>query len=159
MNPEDYRAAMRCVPTGVAIVATRIAGAPKGFTANAFASVSAEPPILLVCVNRGARSHPAIALAGTFSLNLLRLEQQELAERFASHAASDPFAGVALRVDRSGAPILAEALAYFDCTLAEEHSAGTHTIFLGAVVACGRSAGAPLGYFDAGYRDFGCRVP
>ena len=65
-----------------------------------------------------------------------------------------PFATAA-----TGSPVLDEALAYFDCDLTEEHSAGTHTIFLGGVLACGARDGSPLGYFNGDYRDFGCRIP
>jgi len=156
---DDFRAALRRFPTGVTIVTTLLEGKAKGFTANAFSSVSSEPPMVLVCVNRQARTHPLIALAGRFCVNVLRLEQQWLAERFAARNEEDPFAELPFRRGETGAPILDGALAYLDCELAEEHSAGTHTVFLGNVLACGSSDGAPLGYFNAAYRDFGCRIP
>ena len=63
MNAEAFKAAMRRVPTGVTIVTTTLDGVAKGFTANAFASVSAEPPTILVCVNRRSRTHPLISQA------------------------------------------------------------------------------------------------
>jgi flavin reductase (DIM6/NTAB) family NADH-FMN oxidoreductase RutF len=151
---------MRRFPTGVTIVTTNGEnGRPKGFTATAIASVSLEPPMVLVCVNRLARSHPMIAQAAKFCVNILALEQEALAIKFASHEATDPFAGLAIHPGPSGAPVIDDALGYLDCELAEEHSAGTHTIFLGNVIACGYRDGAPLGYFNAGYRDFGCRLP
>ena len=155
----EFRAVMRHVPTGVTVVTTMLDGKPKGFTANAFASVSADPPTILICVNRSARTHPLIAQAGRFCVNLLQLAQQHLAERFASHDTAEPFAGVAYDVAESGSPVLAGTLAFFDCTLDEEHTAGTHTIFIGRVVACGASDGAPLGYFNAAYKDFKCSIP
>jgi flavin reductase (DIM6/NTAB) family NADH-FMN oxidoreductase RutF len=151
----DFRAAMRRYPTGVTIVTTVVDGTLKGFTANAFSSVSADPPMVLICVNRSARTHPLISQAGRFCVNVLRLEQQALAEKFSSHDHTSPFAGEAYRAGASGAPIFDGSLAYFDCELAEEHTAGTHTIFLGKVVDCGAAAeGEPLGYFDGAYRDF-----
>ncbi len=159
MIASDFRAVMRRFPTGVTIVTTVLEGKPKGFTANAFSSVSTEPPTILVCVNRQARTHPLISAAGRFCVNVLRLEQQALAERFASKAVEDPFADIDVRFATTGAPVLGGTLAYLDCELAEEHSAGTHTIFLGTVLACGVSDGAPLGYFNAAYRDFGCTIP
>jgi flavin reductase len=152
---DDFRGVMRRYPTGVTIVTTVLEGKLKGFTANAFSSVSADPPTVLICVNRKARSHPFIAQAGRFCVNVLGLEQRELAERFAT-GEGDPFETAAYRVETTGSPILDGVLGYFDCELAEEHSAGTHTIFLGSVVACGSRDGAPLGYFNGGYRDFGC---
>lgn len=159
MTPVDFRQAMRRFPTGVTIVTTLLDGTPKGFTANAFTSVSAEPPTILICVNRGSRTHPLISQAGRFCVNLLSLEQERLAERFASREAPDPFATLSYESGVTGAPILADALAYLDCDLAEEYSSGTHTIFIGAVRGSGFRDGAPLGYFNATFRDFACRIP
>ncbi|GAC1544856.1 MAG: hypothetical protein NVS3B16_13500 [Vulcanimicrobiaceae bacterium] len=158
-NADAFRTVMRRFPTGVTVVTTLVEGAPKGFTANAFASVSAEPPMILICVNRQARSHPLIARAGHFCVNLLRLDQQRVAERFATRGDDDPFATIPYRSERTGSPIFSEALAYLDCRLAEEHTAGTHTIFIGEVLTCGANEGAPLGYFNATYRDFRCSTP
>ncbi len=155
---DDFRAVMRRFPTGVTIVTTAYGGRPKGFTASAFTSVSAEPPMVLVCVNRQARSHPLISAAGKFCVNVLQLEQQTLAEDFALHGREDPFAAFPHRTAKTGAPVLDGALAFFDCELADEHTAGTHTIFIGRVLACAGTSGAPLGYFDGAYRDFGCRI-
>ncbi len=159
MTPEEFRRALRRFPTGVTIVTTMLDGKPKGFTANAFASVSLEPPMVLICVNRQARSHPIIAAAGVFCVNVLALEQADLARRFAQKAAADPFAEIAYHADRTSSPVLDGSLAYLDCTLAEEHSVGTHTIFIGEVVATGARDGAPLGYFNMDYRDFACTIP
>jgi flavin reductase (DIM6/NTAB) family NADH-FMN oxidoreductase RutF len=153
---EDFRTVMRRFPTGVTVVTTSLDGALKGFTANAFSSVSADPPMVLICVNRQSRSHPVIAQAGRFCVNILRLDQQEIAERFATRETVDPFATIPFSLAATGSPVLDGVLGYFDCELAEEHSAGTHTIFIGNVVACASHQGAPLGYFDAAYRDFGC---
>ncbi|MBD5656604.1 MAG: flavin reductase family protein [Candidatus Eremiobacteraeota bacterium] len=150
---------MRRFPTGVTVVTTIVNDSPKGFTANAFSSVSAAPPMVLVCVNRQARSHPLIAAAGHFCVNILRLEQQRIAERFASRDGDDPFLSLRYETARTGSPVITDSLAYLDCELAEEHSAGTHTIFLGTVLACAANDGSPLGYFNATYRDFQCKIP
>jgi len=156
---DALRAVMRRFPTGVTVVTTIRDGAPKGFTANAFASVSADPAMILICVNRQARSHPLIAAAGHFCVNILRLDQQHIAERFASHSGGDPFESIAYRIDRSGSPVFDDALAYFDCELAQEHAVGTHTIFIGNVLASVARDGSPLGYFNGAYRDFQCTTP
>ena len=158
--PTDaFRAVMRRMPTGVTVVTTIVGGRPKGFTANAFASVSADPPMVLICVNRQARTHPLIAAAGHFCVNILRLDQREIAERFASHGEVDPFESIAYRIDRSGSPVFDDALAYLDCALADDFEAGTHTIFIGRVIACVARDGSPLGYFNGTYRDFRCSIP
>lgn len=147
---------MRRFPTGVTIVTTIDDGTPYGFTANAFTSVSAEPPMVLVCVNREASAHPIISRSSIFCVNILSVAQTAIAKQFADKARrADRFAGVATHVAATGAPVIDGSLAYVDCRLAEEHTAGTHTVFIGEVVDCGASAGRPLGYFDADYRDFG----
>jgi flavin reductase (DIM6/NTAB) family NADH-FMN oxidoreductase RutF len=147
---------MRRFATGVTIVTTMTDDTAHGLTANAFASATADPPMLLICVNRSSNSHRQIAIAGFFCVNILTLEQRSVAERFARPATEDRFSGLRWHKGTTGAPIIDGALAYFDCTLAEEHTAGTHTVFLGDVVDCGWANGSPLGYFDGGYRDFGC---
>jgi flavin reductase (DIM6/NTAB) family NADH-FMN oxidoreductase RutF len=156
---DRFRAVMRRFPTGVTIVTTILDGRPKGFTATAVASLSLTPPLVLVCVNRLARSHPIVSQAGRFCVNLLRLDQEDLARAFAARSDADPFAWVHSHADLTGSPVLDGTLAHLDCELAEEYSAGTHTIFIGRVVSCGASDGAPLGYFNGGYRDFGMHVP
>ncbi len=146
---------MRRFATGVAIVTTVHQERIHGFTANAFASVSAEPPTVLICVNRGATAHPLISASQRFCVNILALEQRALAERFAGGEPRQRFEGVAHRPGPSGSPILEGTLAHVDCSLAEELTASTHTIFLGTVLEVGWREGAPLGYFDRAYRDFG----
>lgn len=149
---------MRRFATGVTVVTTIADGRPHGFTANAFSSVSAEPPLLLLCVNRSAFSHSLISRAGFFCVNVLSLEQRTAAERFSRRDVDNRFDGISWAPGPTGAPVIDGTLSYFDCTLAEEHTAGTHTVFLGSVVGCGMAEGVPLGYFDGAYRDFGCRT-
>ena len=153
-STDDFLAAMRRFATGVAIVTTEHEGRIHGFTVNAFASVSAEPPTVLICVNREATAHPLIAESQRFCVNILSLEQRDLAVRFAGGEPRSRFDGVEYRIGRSGSPILEGTLAHVDCTLAEELTASTHTIFLGTVVDAGWRDGEPLGYFNRAYRDF-----
>ncbi len=155
----ELRAVMRRFPSGVTVVTTILEGKPKGFTATAFSSVSLDPPMVLICVNRRARTHPMISQAGIFCVNLLPVEQRALAELFAERGDTDPFAGIAYERAVTGAPVLPHSLGFVDCTVAEEYSAGTHTIFVGSVLAAGSSGGVPLGYLDGAYRDFGVSVP
>jgi flavin reductase (DIM6/NTAB) family NADH-FMN oxidoreductase RutF len=153
-STDEFRAAMRRFATGVAIVTTAHEGRIHGFTANAFASVSAEPPTVLICVNRRATAHPLIASSQRFCVNILALDQRALAERFAGGEPRSRFDGVGYRIGPSGSPILDGTLAHLDCSLGEELSASTHTIFLGAVLDAGWRDGEPLGYFNRAYRDF-----
>jgi 4-nitrophenol 2-monooxygenase / 4-nitrocatechol 4-monooxygenase, reductase component len=150
---------MRRFPTGVTIVTTCADGVPYGFTANAFTSVSAEPPMVLICVNREASAHPIISRSEIFCVNILSRGQEEIAKRFADHAQrANRFDGLATHSAASGAPVIDGCLAFVDCRLAEEHTAGTHTVFLGEVIDCGAVSGSPLGYVNAAYRDFGIEI-
>jgi flavin reductase (DIM6/NTAB) family NADH-FMN oxidoreductase RutF len=157
VSSDAFKAAMKRFATGVAVVTTTAESRIHGFTANAFASVSADPPTVLICVNRSARAHPLISASQRFCVNILALEQRALAEQFADGEPQTRFDGVAYRFGPSGSPILAGTLAYVDCTLGEELTAGTHTIFLGNVIEAGERDGAPLGYYDRRYRNFGER--
>ena len=154
-STDDFLAAMRRFATGVSIVTTSLDDRIHGFTVNAFASVSADPPTVLICVNRIATAHPLIAASQHFCVNILALEQRALAERFAGGEPRSRFAGVAYRIGPSGSPILENTVAHLDCEVTEELTASTHTIFLGEVLEAGSRDGAPLGYFNRAYRDFG----
>lgn len=157
-SASEFKHAMRRVPTGVTIVTSLKDGEPRGLTLNSFASVAADPPALLVCVNREARSYLYISSSRIFCVNVLSDEQRHLAEHFAGKVRERQFAQIAYRVDATGAPVLRDAIAYFDCSVLEEHHVGSHSIFIGAVKSCAARSGSPLGYFNAGYRDFGVRV-
>jgi flavin reductase (DIM6/NTAB) family NADH-FMN oxidoreductase RutF len=141
--------------TGVAVVAARKAdGSPCGLTANAFASLSLDPPLVLVCVERTADSHDCIRAAGSFSVSVLGADAERLARRFAAWDITNKFDGVAIRTAVSGAPVLADAMAWVDCRLRETHAGGDHTIFVGEVLAGGALDGVPLVYYRGGYGRF-----
>ncbi len=157
-SAEDFKEAMRHVPTGVTVVTSLRDGQPRGITVNAFASVSVEPPAILICVNRAARSYLYISTSRIFCVNVLAGEQRHLAERFAGKVSERQFEEIGYGVDQTGAPVLAGAIAHFDCTVVEEHHAGSHSIFIGRVVSCTARSGSPLGYFNGGYHDFGIKT-
>ena len=157
-GPSEFKNTMRHVPTGVTVVTSFKDGEPRGITVNAFASVSAEPPTLLICINRAARSYLFISASGAFCVNVLAGNQRDLAERFSGKIRDRQFDGVPYCVGETGAPVLEGTIAHFECTVAEEHHAGSHSIFLGHVVACVARPGTPLGYFNGGFHDFGIEV-
>jgi flavin reductase (DIM6/NTAB) family NADH-FMN oxidoreductase RutF len=154
----EFKQAMRHVPTGVTVVTSFKGDEPRGITVNAFASVSADPPALLICVNRAARSYLYISTSGVFCVNVLAGNQRELAERFAGKIRERQFDGVGYGIGETGAPVLHGTIAHFECRVAQEHLAGSHSIFLGRVVACAARPGTPLGYFNGGFHDFGIQV-
>lgn len=146
---------MRHYPTGVTVVTSVKEGEPRGITLNAFSSVSAEPPTLLVCVNREARSYLYISTSRIFCVNVLGGHQRELAERFSGKIRERQFDDIGYDSAITGAPVLHGAIGYFDCEVFDEHHAGSHSIFIGRVVGCDSAPGTPLGYFKGGFHDFG----
>jgi (E)-2-((N-methylformamido)methylene)succinate hydrolase len=153
-----FRQAMRRVPTGVTVVTTLKEGEPRGITVNAFASVSIDPPSLLICVNREARSYLFISSSQIFCVNVLAGNQRRLAEHFSGKVRERQFVDVDYTVDATGAPVLGGTIAHFDCELAHEFQVGSHSIFIGRVISCSARSGSPLGYFNGGFHDFSIHV-
>ena len=157
-TPSEFKHTMRRVATGVTVVTSLKDGEPRGITVSAFASVSADPPTLLICINRAARSYLFIAASRAFCVNVLAGDQRELAERFSGKIRERQFDGVPYSIGETGVPVLDRTIAHFECRVTEEHHAGSHSIFLGHVVTCAARPGTPLGYFNGGFHDFGIQV-
>jgi flavin reductase (DIM6/NTAB) family NADH-FMN oxidoreductase RutF len=152
LESSEFRRILGHWVSGVAIVATRTDnGKLCGLTANAIASVSLAPPLVLVCVEHNADSHECIRKAGVFSINMLCNNQERIARRFATWEVDTKFEGLAFHTEVTGAPILDDALAWVDCRVHSEHSAGDHTIFVGEVVAGDAKEDSPLLYYRGGY--------
>lgn len=151
----DFLAGMRRLAAGVSIVTTRTGRLRAGLTATAVCSLSAEPPRLIACVNRHADAHDLILESGIFAVNLLTVAHQALADHFGGRTDTfgpDRFVQAAWTVGRTGAPLLADAAASFDCRLVEAVPAGTHSILIGEVEAVGFGSEAPrLVYENHGY--------
>jgi flavin reductase (DIM6/NTAB) family NADH-FMN oxidoreductase RutF len=150
----EFVDAFRGAVTGVNIVTTDGAAGRFGVTVSAFSSVSAEPPMVLVCINRRSPVSDALATNGCFSVNVLSTSHQGLADSFAGNPnGSIPYDFGAARWNESatGAPVLSDAVAGFDCALATTVDAGTHRIFIGRVVKVSRSAADPLLYSNRTY--------
>jgi flavin reductase (DIM6/NTAB) family NADH-FMN oxidoreductase RutF len=154
----EFKAAMRHFPTGVTVVTSLREGEPRGVTVSAFASVSVEPPMVLICINREARSYLYISTSKIFCVNVLAGDQRALAERFSGKLRERQFEGISYGTQATGAAVLDGIVAYLDCEVAEEHHAGSHSIFIGRVAACGSRPGSPLGYYDGAFHDFGIRI-
>lgn len=156
IEPFELRRLMGHFITGVVVVATSRPGdgQPCGLTANSVASVSLEPPLVLVCVDRESDTHDCIAESGHFSLNVLAAGQERVSRRFASWDLEEKFAGVDFRTGETGAPILTTSLAWLDCRLWANYPGGDHTIFVGEVVAGDATDEAPLLFYRGGYGRF-----
>jgi len=158
VTAKEFKAAMRHFPTGVTVVTSLKDGEPRGLTVSSFASVSVDPPMVLICINREARSYLYISTSKIFCVNFLAGNQRALAERFAGKLRENQFAGIEYDVDATGAAVLRGTVAHLDCEVVEEHHAGSHSIFIGRVLSCISRPGSPLGYYNGEFRDFGIRI-
>ena len=134
VSREQFIAVMSAFPTGVAIVTTlEPDGTPRGLTTNAVTSVSADPPVLLVCVDRSSRTLPALVHTKRFAVHFMRDDCAELCALFASKS-DDKFGAVAWTPGVGGVPILHEdALAWAECLTEQELEVGDHVVVTGIV--------------------------
>lgn len=154
VSRDAFVAAMARAATGVWILATEGPTGRTALTVSAVSSVSADPPMVLACVNRRTLARDAVLEAGVFSLNLLTDEQAALADVFAGRPAEGTpfdFARAEWGTAVTGAPILAQAAAHFDCALSSTVEAGSHSILIGTVVSAARAEGSPLVHTDRRY--------
>lgn len=146
---------MALVPTPVTVVSAPGNAAPAGATANAVASLSLEPPLMLVCLDRGSRTLAAVRASGRFAVNVLGADSEHHARRFASTAPhAEKWEGVGW-AERSGVPVLDEALVWVVCELRDLLDGGDHVIVTGAVLELGEREGAPLVFHSGAYRPLG----
>jgi flavin reductase (DIM6/NTAB) family NADH-FMN oxidoreductase RutF len=146
---------MRQWATGVTVVASQHDGVRHGMTVSSFTSISLTPPRVLVCLQRGTRTHDIIHKSGTFSITILSQHQQEISDRFAGRLGEDQdrFAGLETFNLLSGAPLLADGLAHLDCRMVASQAIGDHSLIIGEVLATRQpGAGKPLIYFERAYR-------
>jgi flavin reductase len=159
LTVSDFRKAMGCFATGVTIVTVDLDGEVHGMTANALASVSLDPPLLLVCVDHSARTHAHLRARKRFGINILAEHQQPISQYYArtdySQERAEQEAGARFDRTRHGTPILQGALAYLECMLQSTQEAGDHTIFIAAVEDVVVHTGQPLLFFRSKYRELG----
>lgn len=160
LDPERFRAVAGRFATGVTVVTTVGDGSVRGMTANAFTSVSLDPLLVLVSVDRQASMHELIARNGVFALTMLSAEQHELSRYFASPGRAEgaaQFADVPCEAaPGTGSPVIRGGLGWMDCRVVDAHPAGDHTLFIGEVAALGGPfAGDPLVFFAGDYHALG----
>lgn len=146
LSPDEFREVISHFASGVTVITAVRDGVPYGTTASAVTSLSLEPPMLLICMNKQSATGRAVAAAGCFGVNILGANQVDLAERFARKG-GHKFDGVPVTPGKWGEPLFEEALATLECRVAEETSGGTHYVFLAEVVSGAARGGAPLAYF------------
>jgi len=153
LDPTQFRKVCGRFATGVA-VATILdeGGTPKGLTVNSFVSVSLEPPIISISIERAASIREPFLKANAFGISVLKEEDQWLSERFA-YGEGDRFEGVSWQSGQLGVPLLREALATMECTVERHIEVGDHTLFLGEV-RFGETPkeGLPLVFYASAYQ-------
>jgi flavin reductase (DIM6/NTAB) family NADH-FMN oxidoreductase RutF len=152
LSSREFRRACGHFLTGVTIATARAAdGSPVGLTVNSFTSVSLEPPLVLVCVDRRSGTYPAFVEGSHWAVHVLRHDQRELSTRFATPR-TDKFAGLAWRPGLGGAPVLADFTALFQCVATKAHDAGDHRLFVGLVERVEiRDSDSPLAFYRGAY--------
>jgi flavin reductase (DIM6/NTAB) family NADH-FMN oxidoreductase RutF len=152
IEPQELRRIMGHFATGVTVITiTNQDGTPTGLTANAFMSLSLNPPLVLISVDKGATCYACFELKNGFTVNFLSEDQEEISRRFATKGA-DKFANLKWRAGSNGAAIIEGALGYVECKITECHEGGDHTIVVGEIVAAGATGERPLLFFKGKYQ-------
>ena len=152
ISREEFRAALGRFASGVTVVTTKDeTGKLFGITVSAFCSVSLEPPLILVCIEKNAGSHHAFLQSKAFVVNVLREDQDRLSNHFASHL-EDKFSGVDYSSGIEDLPVLTDALVNLECRLHNFHEGGDHTIFVGEIETATIRDENPLVYWHGNYR-------
>lgn len=148
IDPKAFRSAMGCFATGVTIITTRVGEQVHGMTANAFISVSLEPPLVLVSIGHRARMHDYLMEASRYGVSILAEDQRPLSDHFAGRVQPglEPEFAEAL-----GVPLIKGALAQVVAEVVARHPGGDHTLFVGRVLHLAQEAKAPLVYHGGRY--------
>jgi flavin reductase (DIM6/NTAB) family NADH-FMN oxidoreductase RutF len=155
----EFRRALGCFATGVTVITVDYEGEVHGMTANAFASVSLEPLLVLVCVDQKARTHSHLQTKKRFGVNVLAESQRVISEYYALpiriHERAEQEAGARFERTAHGTPVLQGALAYLECRLHTAQDAGDHTIFIAEVEDVRVREGDPLLFYRGKYHGIG----
>jgi flavin reductase (DIM6/NTAB) family NADH-FMN oxidoreductase RutF len=154
LNPEKLRAAMRAWSAGVTIVTAVYEGRKHGATVNSFTSISLEPAMLTISLQKSARTHEMILKSRTFGLTILSAAQSKISDLFAGKMAEvkDRFSGLQTQTLVTGSPLIVGGLAWLDCRVVETFDAGASTLFIAeALAAQSTGHGQPLIYHNRKY--------
>jgi flavin reductase (DIM6/NTAB) family NADH-FMN oxidoreductase RutF len=162
VSQAEFRKALSSFATGITVITLDSDGEVHGMTANAFASVSLDPMLVLVCVDQRARTHAHLHAKKRFGVNVLAENQKKISEYYArparAHDRAAEEAGARFERTRHGTPVLQGGLAYLECRLHTAQDAGDHTIFIAEVEEVVVRDGTPLLFFGSQYRKLGENV-
>ncbi len=137
--------------TGVCVVTTKDkAGTPFGLTANAFASLSLNPPLALVCIDKGAQCYSCFEESKIFAVNVLGEGQEAISRRFATKG-TEKFAGIPWHKGESGVALIDGAISHIECKIVRSYDGGDHTIHVGEIIRATTTGGRPLIFFKGKY--------
>ena len=152
IDKDLFRQVLSHFAAGVTIVTTvDREQQPHGLTATAFTSVSLEPPLALVCIDKQTETYPHFEPAGVFAVNFLALDQRDLSQHFAKHG-GDKFRDTGWRRGALGTPILDGTIGHIECRIVHSYEGGDHTIYVGQIEAAATGDGPPLLHFRHAYR-------
>jgi flavin reductase (DIM6/NTAB) family NADH-FMN oxidoreductase RutF len=154
-SPDEFRRAMALLPTAVTILSAPGSDGPAGATANAVASLSLEPSLMIAALDRDSRTLAAVRDSGGFGINVLATEHEELARAFATKAPHPEKWSDVTWEEHHGVPIIDGCVLWVACRLRHAHDGGDHVILTGRVEAVGNNAGAPLLFHGGAYRPLG----
>jgi flavin reductase (DIM6/NTAB) family NADH-FMN oxidoreductase RutF len=162
IDTRAYRDLIGRFATGVTVVTVNDAGHYRAMTANAVSSVSLDPLLVLVCIERSASIHDPIHHAGHYALNILAEDQMAVSQMFSRHGElPEPMGGIPFRIGETGTPLIEGTLGWLECEVWREYDGGDHTIFVGRVVDLdlARPDSRPLVFFGGRYRGIADLVP
>lgn len=153
VTPDEFRSVLGRFPSGVTVVTTKDEdGSDEGMTVSAFCSVSLDPPLVLICIEKTASAYKALTTASGFVVNVLSASQEQIARRF-SIVDIDRFEGVGYSRSPNDLAVLDDVLGVIECATFAMHDAGDHTIIVGEVEAAKVLNGTPLLYYRGGYAE------
>lgn len=153
IDNQEFKNVLKLWASGVSVVTTNSAAGEQGMTATSFASVSMDPPQILVCINDSAETGDAIMETKKFAINILTAAQEQVSNQFAGGSSmQERFANVVWHKGDLDVPVLDEALASMECTVVQQVRAGTHWVIIGEIQSTQCQSGDPLLYFNSSYR-------
>jgi flavin reductase (DIM6/NTAB) family NADH-FMN oxidoreductase RutF len=152
IDPRELRNVFGAFATGVTIITTKdTAGKPFGLTANSYTSLSLDPPLVLVCVDKKVDCYACFEQSKVFVVNILSEGQDQLSTRFATKGI-EKFEGIAVRQGSLGVPLLEGTVGYLECKVTNGYEGGDHTIYVGEVQTASASDDRPLLFFKGKYQ-------
>jgi len=152
IETQELRRVMGHFATGVTVITTKDKdGTPQGLTANAFMSLSLDPPLVLISVDKGATCYACFEAGNGFTVNFLAEGQEEISKRFATKGI-DKFSGLQWRPGRNGAAIIDGVIGSVECKITQCHDGGDHTIVVGEILNVSATGERPLLFFKGKYQ-------